>query len=143
MVEIDNQYQKEILQKFLVRYEKPLVYVGWIVFVVVALLQMWKVKGGFITNFGADIIAPAMLYYSARTNKTLLSKLFNRTLSEIQTFLALWLLCVLWEIVQKFDFSGTVLTITKGTFDPWDILTYTFTLLICFYLDSNRIKTIP
>ncbi len=131
---------KKVIQKILFRYEKPLAYLGWTVFIFVALFQIWKVRGGFITNYGADFIAPVMLYYSARTNKTLLSKLFKRTPNEIQTFLTLWLLCVLWEIAQKFDFSGTALTITKGTFDPWDILTYTLTLLICFYLDSTRIK---
>jgi hypothetical protein len=134
---------KKVIQKFLFRYEKPLAYLGWIVFVVVALLQMWNVRGGFITNYGADSIAPIMLYYSARTNKTLLSKLVKRTPSGIQTFLTLWFLCMLWEILQKFDFSGTVLAITKGTFDPCDILTYTLTLLICYYLDSTRIRTIP
>jgi hypothetical protein len=141
MVEIDNQYQKEIIQKFLFRYEKPLAYLGWIVFVVVALLQMWKERGGFITNYGADSIAPIMLYYSARTNKTLLSKLFKKTPNEIQTFLTLWFLCVLWEILQKFDLSQTILFMTRGTFDPWDIVTYTLTLLICLYLDITRIKT--
>jgi hypothetical protein len=141
MRETASRDHKKIIQKFLFRYEKPLAYLGWIVFVVVALLQMWKVRGGFITNYGADSIAPLMLYYSARTNKTLLTKLVKRTPSETQTFFTLWFLCVLWEIAQKFDFSGTVLAITRGTFDPWDILTYTLSLLICYYLDSTRFKT--
>jgi hypothetical protein len=140
MMETVEQDNNKVLQKFLFRYEKPLAFLGWTVFVVVALLQMWNMRAGFISNYGADCIAPLMLYYSARTNKTLLSKLFKRTPNELQTFLTLWFLCVLWEISQKFDLSHTILFMTRGTFDPWDILTYTLTLLICFYMDITRIK---
>jgi hypothetical protein len=140
MKEIANQNQEQALQKFLFRFEKPLAYLGWIVFIAVALLQMWNVRAGFISNYGADSIAPLMLYYSARTNKTLLSKLFKRTPSELQTLLTLWFLCVLWEIAQKFDLSGTVLIITKGTFDYWAILAYTLTLILCYYLDITLLR---
>jgi hypothetical protein len=117
-------------------------YLGWFIFILVGLLQMFKVKGGIITNYVADIIAPVMLYYSSRKNKTVLSKLFKQGLNEKQAFLLIWILCIAWELLQKFDLSGTPLTITRGTFDLMDILVYTLTLLICYYFDVTRIQDV-
>jgi len=45
---------------------------------------------------------------------------------------------VLWEVSQKFDLSQTILFMNRGTFDLWDIVTFTLTLLICFYVDINK-----
>jgi hypothetical protein len=116
---------------FLIKYEKYLAYLGWLIFATVGLLQMFRVKGGFITNYGADIIAPAMLYYSIRINKTILNRIFKKGLNEIHTFILLWILCVGWETLQRFDLSGTIFFFAKGTFDYFDILAYTLTLLAC------------
>ncbi len=122
------------------KHEKTLAYAGWGIFALLGLLQMFKVRGGVITNYGADVIAPIMLYYATRTNKSLFSKIWKQGFNEKQTFLLIWSLCLAWEISQKFDFSGTILAITRGRFDPMDIMAYTLTLLICYYLDKTRIR---
>ena len=103
---------------------------------------MIKVNGGIITNYGADIIAPVMLYYLSRKDKTVFSNFFKKGLNEKQAFILIWILCIAWEVLQKFDLSGTPLVITRGTFDPMDILVYTLTLLICYYFDVTRIQDV-
>lgn len=124
-----------MVQSFLVNYEKKLSVLGWLIFITIALLQIFKVRGGFITNYGADIIAPVMLYYWTRTNRGLFSKLSEKGLNEKQTLILLWALCILWETRQYFDLS-------TGTIDAWDILTYSLTLFICYYLDVTRVKEV-
>ena len=101
---------------------------------------MLKVHAGFITNYGADIIAPLMLYYCVRTNKSLLLKLSKHAPTAKQTFILILVLCLFWEISQIFDFSDTILFFTKGTFDVWDIIAYTLTLSMCYCTDINILK---
>jgi hypothetical protein len=136
MQETERHLSKRGIKIFLSKNEKYLVYFGWTVFVTVGLLQMFRVKAGFITDYGADLIAPVMLYYSTRSGKTILSGIFKKRLNEIQTFILIWSLCIIWETLQKFDLSGTPLVITRGTFDPLDIVAYTLTLLVCYNLDK-------
>jgi len=131
---------KNKLLKFLLKYEKYLAFVGWVIFIEVAFFQMLKVRGGFITNYGADIIAPLMLYYLIRTNRSILVRFLKHTPTTKQTLILILAPCLLWEISQKFDFSDTLLFFTKGTFDGWDIVAYTVTLSICYYIDLNILK---
>jgi hypothetical protein len=126
-----------LVQKILLNYEKYLVSLGWGIFAAIGLLQMFKVKGGFVASYGADIIAPAMLYHSTRSRKTILSKIIKKGPNEIQTFILIWSLCIIWETLQEFDLSGTPLAITRGTFDTRDKLAYTLTLVVCYYLDKS------
>jgi hypothetical protein len=125
-----------LVKKFLLNYEQSLVYAGWGIFAAIGLLQMFKVGVGFVTSYGADIITPAILYYSTRSRKTILSKILVTGLNAVQTFLLILSLCIIWEALQNFDFSGTVLAITRGAFDPLDIVAYTLTLLVCYYIDK-------
>lgn len=124
-----------IVQNFLFKNEKYLSYLGWLILILIAIMQELKIRGGFITNYGADIIAPIMLYYWTRTNRGLFAKLSKNGLNEIQTAILIWVLCLAWEIRQKFDLN-------TGVFDILDILTYSLTLLSCYYYDITRIKTI-
>jgi hypothetical protein len=50
---------------------------------------------------------------------------------------AVWLFgfCALWELCQLRDWSGTPLTITRGRFDPVDLVVYAVTLLGCALAD--------
>lgn len=130
---INQIMDNKVIQNFLLKYEKYLSYLGWLIFITIALLQIFSVKGGFITNYGADIIAPVMLYYWTRKGKGLFAKLYRNNLNEKQTLILIWILCLAWEIRQKFD-------LTTGVFDQWDILVYTLTLLLCYYLDITRIN---
>jgi len=137
---MEQAIKKRRIQIFLMKNEKFLAYAGWTIFAIVGLLQMNKVRGGFLTNYGADIIAPIRLYYSSRVNKSLLSKLFRNGLNEKQTFVLIFFLCTAWEVMQSSDLSGTVLFITKGYFDILDIIAYFFTLLVCLYFDITRVN---
>ena len=121
-------------------HQHNIIYLAWAIFVTVGALQMCKVRGGFITNYGADIIAPIMVYYGIRTNKTILSRFLRKGTNPIQTLVIVWTFCIVWEICQKFDLSGTVLVITRGTFDIWDIVVYSATLVICYYFDISLLK---
>ena len=91
---------RKVVQYLLSQHEKYFVFLGWALFILIGLLQIYKIKGGFITNYGADIIAPVMLYYTTRTKKTFLSELKKEGLNEKQTFTLLWFLCAGWEILQ-------------------------------------------
>ncbi len=124
-----------IVQNFLFKNEKYLSYLGWLIFMLIAIMQYLMIRGGFITNYGADIIAPIMLYYWTRTNRGLFANLSKNRLNEIQTTTLIWFLCLAWEIRQKFDLN-------TGIFDIYDILTYVLTLLTCYYYDITRIKAI-
>jgi hypothetical protein len=137
MKEAASRSKNRLVQKFLLKYEQYLAATGWFIFASIGLLEMFRIKAGFITNYGADIIAPVMLYYSTRSGKTILSGIFKEGLNEIQAFILIWSLCIIWETLQKFDLSGTPLAITRGTFDPLDIVAYTLTLLACYNLDKS------
>ena len=82
MQEAERHTNKRGIKILLSMYERYLVYFGWVVFGLVGLLQMFEAKAGFVPNYGADIIAPVMLYYSTRSRKTILSKHLKKGLMK-------------------------------------------------------------
>jgi hypothetical protein len=109
-----------------------------VVFVGIGGLQMYRVNAGWLTSYGADLLAPPYLYVMFRSGRLRLSAL---------TALAVVLgSCFLWEWLQRYDLGGTPLGITHGTFDPVDLLAYTVGLLATYVVDvrwSHPRRTLP
>jgi hypothetical protein len=97
------------------------------VFVGIGGMQMYGVNAGALTNYGADLFAPPCIYFVARTGR--------KKMSAVRALVVVFGGCVVWELAQRYDFSGTPLAITRGAFDPLDILSYAVGLAACFALD--------
>jgi hypothetical protein len=92
----------------------------------VAWLQMKHVDAGWLTSYGADVLSPAYLWWGLRRVR------FPHTpLGAVQAAVLVGAGCFAWEISQRFDLSGTPLAIAEGTFDPWDLVVYAVTLVLC------------
>src|SRR6187402_479541 len=117
-----------ILHRFFFRFEVFLFSLAFLIMTLIAILQSLKLNAGFITNYGADIFGPIVLYYWTRKNMGLLAILFKNKITAIQTFLIILICCFAWEMRQFINPS-------TGTFDPFDILTYSLTLFASLYFD--------
>ena len=112
-------------------------YVGVGLMVLVGALQARRVDAGFVTNYGGDIVGPAVLYLALRTGRSILRYFRRPAPGPEAAAIMLFLLCLAWELCQLFDLSGTPLGITRGRFDPFDILAYGLTLLSCYAIDKH------
>jgi hypothetical protein len=97
------------------------------VFVGIGGLQMYRVNAGALTSYGADLLAPPWIYLMFRSGRW--------RMGPLTALLVVFGGCLGWEWAQRHDFSGTPLAITRGTFDPLDILAYAVGLLVCFAVD--------
>jgi len=95
-------------------------------------LQMYRVNAGLLTNYGADLFAPPYLYLVLRGGR-----LHSRPFVALATVLGG---CFLWEWMQRYDFSGTPLAITRGSFDPFDLLAYTVGLVVIYVIDIRWLQ---
>jgi len=103
-----------------------------VVFVGIGGLQMYRVDAGWWTSYGADLLAPPYLYLMLRSGRLRLGP---------RTALAIVLGgCFLWEWLQRYDLSGTPLAITRGAFDPYDLLAYAAGLLACHAVDLGWLR---
>lgn len=102
------------------------------VFVGIGGLQMSRVSAGFLTNYGADLLAPPYLYLALRGGRLRL-----RPLTALTAVLGG---CFLWEWLQRYDLAGTPLAITRGRFDPLDLLAYTLGLLVVYVVDIRWLR---
>ena len=102
------------------------------VFVGIGGLQMYGVNAGFLTNYGADLFAPPYMYLMFRGGRLRL-----RSLTALATVLGG---CFLWEWMQRYDLAGTPLSITRGRFDPFDLLAYTVGLLAIYVVDVRWLR---
>ncbi len=97
------------------------------VFVGIGGLQMYRVNAGLLTNYGADLFAPPYLYVMLRNDRLRL-----RSLTALSVVFGG---CFLWEWMQRYDLAGTPFAITRGRFDPFDLLAYTVGLLVVYVAD--------
>lgn len=93
---------------------------------------MFSVDGGFLTNYGADLLAPPYLYLAFRGGR--------RRWRPLTAFSVVLGGCVLWEWLQRYDLLGTPLAISRGRFDPYDLAAYTVGLLICYAVDLRWLR---
>ncbi|HEY5544996.1 MAG TPA: hypothetical protein VIK50_02985 [Gemmatimonadaceae bacterium] len=97
------------------------------VFVGIGGLQMYGVNAGVLTSYGADLLAPPWIYLMFRGGRW--------RMRPVRALLVVLGGCLAWEWAQRYDFSGTPLAITRGSFDWLDILAYATGLLVCFAVD--------
>ena len=111
---------------------KVVYHVLWIAFLGTAALNMLHVRGGFFTNYAADIVAPAWLYvvsrglHPPRDHRGLLQQTIGRT-PEIAA-VTLFLASSVTEISQRFWPKG----IFAGRFDVLDVVAFAAGLAACY-----------
>jgi hypothetical protein len=89
-------------------------------------LQMFHVRGGLLTDYGADLFGTAWLYGMTRSGRTILQR--GRPVGAGSAAAIVFVLCVVSEFGQK-------LQIVPGRFDPFDIAAYSSGVLACFIID--------
>jgi len=99
-------------------------------------LQMNQVRGGFLTNYLADLAGPAWFYATLRLNKNFLRFILPWTTLPLFAATLVFSVGTAWEVCQAFDFRGTVLYITHGRFDPLDIAAFALGISISFFADK-------
>ncbi len=102
----------------------------------IGLLQARGIAGGFVTNYGADLVGPAWLYLPIRLGRSPVSLLTKHIPPPSIVGAVLFMACVAWEVCQLFDLSGTPLGLTRGRFDPLDIVSYAASLAACVAIDT-------
>ena len=115
---------------------KTIANLCWLPALAVGALQMYRVNAGVLTAYGADFFGPIALYASLRANGTLLRRFFSRPPSPAVSAAIVIIGCVAWEWCQRYDFSGTPLLITRGTFDPYDIVAYFASVVVAFITEK-------
>lgn len=113
-----------------------LYYAGFAGTVLAVGMQMRGKNGGFITNYLADLAGPMWFYAMTRQHTTLLRYIYRPVPSPLQAAVFVFIVGTVWEVCEGFDFSGTILAITRGRFDPYDILAYAASLIVCYAVDT-------
>lgn len=98
---------------------------------------MYGFSGGVITDYGADLLAPPILYFAAREGYRIPRRGRVWRLGPLASMGVVFVSCALWEFSQRFDFHGTPLAIAAGTFDPFDLLAYASGLVVCYVVDKR------
>jgi hypothetical protein len=93
----------------------------------VGALQMFHVRAGVLTNYGADIFGTGWLYAIFRQGKSLYPR---RELSPELTSAFVFLGCAASEF-------GQLWRVVPGTFDPFDLVAYGVTVLACYLVDRR------
>jgi hypothetical protein len=93
---------------------------------VVGALQMYHVRGGFLTNYGADFFGTAWVYATMRIGGTVVQR--GRAAEAWSSALTTFALCVAWELGQRLHWI-------PGRFDPFDIVTYGVAVVACLAID--------
>jgi hypothetical protein len=94
----------------------------------IGLLQMFHVRGGFITSYGADVFGTAWLYAMFRQGTTVLQR--GRVFAPEAAAGLVFLGCAASEYGQR-------LHLVPGTFDPCDLLAFGVTVLVCCGIDRR------
>jgi uncharacterized membrane protein len=89
-------------------------------------LQMFRVRGGLLTDYGADLLGTIWLYAMFRQGRTLLLR--NRPLSAGGAMVSVFAGCTVSEFAQKLHWL-------PGVYDPVDILTYGLAVTAAYVCD--------
>lgn len=104
-------------------------YLGSVVLALgVGALQMFQVRGGFLTNYGADVFGTAWLYAIFRQGLAVFQK--RRPLSPELTVVVVFAGCAASELGQLWRF-------VPGTFDPMDLVAFGATVATCWIVDRR------
>ena len=94
--------------------------------VTAAAANMAGVRGGFLTNYGADLSQPAWLYMVLREQRRWWGE------SPARTALLVWGGAVASEVCQLYWPRGMF----RGTFDPWDLVAFTVSVGSCLVAEK-------
>ncbi len=100
----------------------------WLLFVAIGALQSRHMHLGVITDYGADVVCPAVLYVTARQGKSLLRYVGLSPDRPERIAAGVFVLCVGWEIGQKFHWI-------PGVYDPMDIVAYAVGVGVPYLID--------
>jgi len=92
----------------------------------VGALQMYHVRGGLLTDYGADAFGAAWVYASVRLGGTIIQR--GRAAGAARSALIVFLLCLAWEAGQRMH-------LVPGRYDPYDIVTYAISVMACWGID--------
>jgi hypothetical protein len=93
---------------------------------VVGALQMYHVRGGILTDYGADAFGAAWVYASVRLGGTIIQR--GRAAGAARSACMVFVLCLAWEIGQRAH-------LVPGRYDPYDIVTYAVSVVACWGID--------
>jgi len=108
----------------------------WAAFVMTAALNMLHMRAGFLTNYTADLVVPALLYVMLRgvadrdPRPTLLRRWFGRTPERAGTVVFLASAGTEWS--QRNWPRG----VFSGRYDPWDIAAFALGIVLCYVCDK-------
>jgi hypothetical protein len=94
----------------------------------VGALQMFRVRGGFLTSYGADIFGTAWLYAMFRQGRTVFQR--GRTLPPGAAALGVFAGCAASEFGQRWH-------VIPGTFDPYDLAAFGASVGLCWLIDRR------
>lgn len=114
---------------------------AWGGVILIGLLQMNHVRAGFVTSYGADIVCPALLYALTRRGTTIPFNWLRVRPQPVVAVVSVLAPCFVWEYLQRYDFSGTPLVITRGHFDPGDLFAYAAGVVAMLALDLVSLRT--
>lgn len=93
----------------------------------VGALQMYRVHGGLLTDYGADVFGTAWLYAMAREGRTIVQR--GRTMGAWSAAAIIFVLCAASEAGQR-------LHLVPGRFDPYDLAAYGVSVVVCAVIDG-------
>ena len=92
----------------------------------VGALQMFHVRGGFVTDYGADLAGTAWIYAMFRQGRTVFQR--GRGMTPWATAAFVFLGCAASEAGQKIH-------LVPGRFDALDLAAYAVSVSACYALD--------
>lgn len=92
----------------------------------IGALQMFHVRAGVLTNYGADLFGTAWLYAMTRLGWTVVQR--GRPASAATAATVIFVLCAVSEVGQH---TGVV----PGHYDPYDVLTFAVAIGACLWLE--------
>ena len=89
-------------------------------------LQMFHVRGGVLTNYGADLFGTAWLYAMTRLGVTVVQR--GRVASVATSAVVIFGLCSASKLGQRVG-------LVPGRYDPYDILTFALAIAGCIGME--------
>jgi hypothetical protein len=105
---------------------------GWCLVSLIGWLQTRGISAGWLTSYGGDIFGPPVFWWGFR--RTLFAKM--RRGAELAALFVV-VACFVWEFCQRYDLSGTPLSITRGVSDPLDLVCYALAVGVCYAVEKG------
>jgi hypothetical protein len=115
-----------------VRFLDWLCLAGWCLVALIGWLQTRGISAGWLTTHGGDILGPAVFWWGFR--RTVFARM--RRGAELSALFVV-VACFVWELCQRYDLSGTPLSMTKGVYDPLDLVCYALTASVCYTAEKG------